>query len=95
MGGSDDVTTRADVIPNGTECLLHCVEVPREGLAVIGITENHNGFDAALNGRGELLRGEVDKLSSLAVGGGQELRPDEIEGSASPIARHDDLGVGA
>ena len=67
MRGKNEVASKADVVPSGTESLLNGIEISGENFTVIRITEDDDCLDFLLNVGGELNCRQMDKLSSLTV----------------------------
>ena len=67
MRGKNEVASKADVVPSGTESLLNGIEISGENFTVIRITEDDDRLDFLLNVGGELSCRQMDKLSSLTV----------------------------
>ena len=67
MRWKNEVASKTDVVPSGTESLLNGIEISGENFTVIRITEDDDRLDFLLNVGGELSCRQMDKLSSLTV----------------------------
>ncbi len=67
MRGKNEVASKADVVPGGTESLLNSVEISGEHFTVIRITEDDDCLNFLLDFGGELSYREMDKLPSLTM----------------------------